>query len=343
MFAVVILLATLLLAAPALAGDPVSYKTAKINGHAVSMVTVDLSDRRVEVRPVLANGKTGQVSDLAVMAKRVNAIAAVNGTFFNAYSDMTSWGTIVIDGILHRAGNSGGAIGITADNRVKVAHLRVKVEGTINGGEKWFESWYAWDLNRNINDSQAIVVFTPSFGQAMRAPVATTVAVRQGRVVSIQPGPVSIPSDGYVIGFGPGSRHIASRFSVGDAVRVRYVFTDEKGNPLDWGDVRHVIQAGPLLVRDGKNVLDLAADGMREPKFFRKGSWSFVGVKWDEKLVVGTVSGVTMGEMAQAVQKLGLKDAISLDGNASCGLYYRGGYKVKPGRRLSNCLAVIVR
>jgi hypothetical protein len=127
-----------------------------------------------------------------------------------------------------------------------------------------------------------------------------------------------------------------------DAVRVRYIFTDEKGTPLDWGDVRHVIQAGPLLVKDGKNALDLAADGIHEPKFFRKGSWSFVGVKWDGKAVIGTVSGVTMAGMAQTVQKLGLKDAISLDGNASCGLYFRGGYKVKPGRRLSNCLAVIV-
>lgn len=344
LFATAIALATFWFSvvAPALASDPVSFSATKVDGRPVSTVTVDLSDRRVELRPVLANGKTGQTADLEAMAKSVGAVAAVNGTFFNAYSDMTSWGTILIDGTPHRIGNSGGAVGIAADGRVKAARLRVQIEGKINGGEEWFESWYAWDVNRNIEDPQAIVVFKPSFGQAMRAPVASTVTVRQNKVVSIQSGPVSIPPDGYVIGFGPGSQHIASRFNVGDAVRAQYAFADEKGNSLDWEDVRHVIQAGPLLVKDGRNVLDIAADKMNEPKFLTKASWSFVGVKWDGKAVIGTVSGVTMKEMAQTVQKLGLKDAISLDGNASCGLYFRGEYKVRPGRKLSNCLAVIV-
>lgn len=327
---------------PATAGAPVSFRATKVDGHPVSMVTTDLSDRRVELCPVLANGKTGQTTDLAAMAKSVSAVAAVNGTFFNAYSDMTSWGTILIDGTPHRIGNSGGAIGITADGRLKVARLRVQIEGSIDGRDDWEHWWYAWDVNRNVEDPQAIIIFTPAFGQAMRAPVAATVSVRNGRVASIQSGPVPIPPDGCVIGFGPDAQHIASRFNVGDAVGVRYAFSDEKGDPLDWDDVRHVIQAGPLLVKDGQNVLDIAADKMNEPKFLTKASWSFVGVGWNGKAVIGTVSGVTMKEMAQTVQKLGLKDAVGLDGNASCGLYFQGGYKIRPGRKLSNCLAVIV-
>lgn len=327
---------------PASAGVPASFYAVEVDGHPISMVNVDLSSPGVQIRPMLANGRTGQTADLASMAKASGALAAVNGTFFNAYSDMTSWGTIMADGVLYRAGNAGGAVGITADGRVKVARLRVRIEGGINGIETWPNNWYAWDVNRNVEDPQAVVIFTPSFGQAMQAPAATTVTIRQGRVAAIQAGPVQIPSDGYVIGFGRGAGEIASRFAVGDTVQLRYIYADEKGNRLDWDDVRHIVQAGPLLVRDGKDVLDLAADQMKEPKFFTKASWSFIGVKPDGTLTMGTVSSVTMAEMARTVQKLGLKDAIGLDGNASCGLYYSGEYKVRPGRKLSNCIVVTV-
>lgn len=323
------------------AAELVTTHSLTVDGHPVTYIAVDTTNPRVELRPVLARGKAGAVADLAEMAGSVGAAAAVNGTFFNAYSDLTSWGTIVIDGDLQRAGNSGGAVGVTPDNRLKMARLRVQIKGSINGSEEWPNGWYAWDVNRNIDDPRAIVVFTPSFSQEMHAPVAATVTVRQGKVASVQSGPVPVPTDGFVIGFGSSALSFASKFRIGDEVNFRWEFS-ESGESLDWGDVRHVVQAGPVLVRNGEVALDIAADAMSEPKFYTKASWSFIGSKPDGTVLLGTVSGVTMSEMANVVHKLGLENAISLDGNASCGLWFRDRYLVRPGRKLSNCIAVVV-
>lgn len=175
----------------------------------------------------------------------------------------------------------------------------------------------------------------------MRAPVAATVTVCQGKVVSVQSGAVSVPADGFVIGFGSSALSFASKFRIGDEVNFRWEFS-ESGENLDWGDVRHVVQAGPVLVRDGEVALDIAADAMSEPKFHTKASCSFIGSRPDGTVLLGTVSGVTMSEMANVVHKLGLENAIPLDGNASCGLWFKGRYLVRPGRKLSNCIAVIV-
>ncbi|MGQ9498667.1 MAG: phosphodiester glycosidase family protein [Desulfotomaculales bacterium] len=328
---------------PALAVEPVNYSCSVVDGHDVYLVAGDLSDPRVEVRPVLAHGRTGRVADLAEMARSVGAVAAVNGGFFNAYTDMTPWGTLVIDDTTYRTGGSGGAVGITPDGRLKFAELRVQIKGGINGGEEWPNNWYAWDVNRNIDDPQAIVVFTPGFGQEMRTPAATTVTVRGGRVEDIRSGPAPIPPDGYVIGFGPGAGEIASRFSVGDTVQVWYEFSDASGGLLDWSDVSHILQGGPLLLRDGRDATYLSRHAWRDPKFFARGPRGFVGADWQGRLLMGVVSGVTMDELAGVLRKMGLKDAVALDGNASAGLYYKGKYQFAPGRKLATCLAVVVR
>lgn len=330
-------------ATAARAGSPVAVKTVQVSGCTVAMISADLSNPRLELRPVLAGGKTGCTAELAAMARSAGAVAAVNGTFFNAYSDMTPWGTIVIDGEMHRAAGDGGAVIVAPDNRVSFARLEVEIKGGINGSEEWPNNWYAWDVNRNFPDPQAIVIFTPSFGQVMREPAATTVVVRRGRVVSVQPGPVPIPQDGYVIGFGPGAGQIAERFRVGDTVQVRFIFRDRGANTLiPSRGVRHILQAGPLLVRNGANVAHLSRDAWRDPKFFLKSSRSFCGADRNGRLVLGTACGVTMDGLAEVLVKLGLSDAFALDGGASAGLYCQGRYLVRPGRKLSNCLALIV-
>lgn len=335
------------------AAGPVWTSKTAVNGRSVTMINVNLNDPRVTIIPALANGRTGQTAELAAIARACGAAAAINGTFFNAYSktDNTSWGTIAANGVFYRTGNGGGALIIGPDKQVKAVRLRVKITGTIDGPSKqnlqpwdrYLCNWYAWDVNRNYNSPQAIVVFTPAFGQIMQVPTATTVTVRNGQVASIQSGPTPIPSDGYVIGFGPAAQNIASRFSVGDTVTLKYELTDENGNPVDFNG-GHIIQAGPLLVKKGKNALNLAVDSVKEAKFFGKCSWSFAGIKRDgATFVMGAVSGVNVYEMAAVVSKLGMQDAIMLDGNASCGLYYQGKYLIKPGRKISNALVVSVR
>ena len=51
----------------------------------VNVVTVDLTDPTLELAPALADGGIGHDDAMQAIAQREDAVAAINGTFFNAY------------------------------------------------------------------------------------------------------------------------------------------------------------------------------------------------------------------------------------------------------------------
>jgi exopolysaccharide biosynthesis protein len=69
----------------------------------VQMVTVALMDPRIHLEIALAGDEAGQVEELQDIAKRNGAILAINGTFFDAYTDSDykkPYGFLVNDGKL---------------------------------------------------------------------------------------------------------------------------------------------------------------------------------------------------------------------------------------------------
>jgi hypothetical protein len=122
---------------------------------------------------------------------------------------------------------------------------------------------------------------------------------------------------------------------------VRLVYRDEL--PTDPpGDV---VQAGPLLVRDGRSVVDGAdAEG------FSSGAAQFdsditvgryprcaLGVGDDELLAVccdgrrsGVDAGLDLGELARLLISFGAREAINLDGGGSATLVHRGHLLNRP-------------
>lgn len=64
-------------------------KTFKAGGRSfsVQMVTISLMDPKVRLKVALAGDTVGKVEELSSLAKRHKAVVAVNGTFFNAYTD----------------------------------------------------------------------------------------------------------------------------------------------------------------------------------------------------------------------------------------------------------------
>jgi len=215
----------------------------------------------------------------------------------------------------------------------------VEIKGGINGSRLWPNSWYAWSVNSPKSDGEAIVIYTPEFaGGISKPPNSRSVVVSGGLVTQIVQGSARIPSDGYVIGFGPGSTGDASRFKVGDRVEYSVVLG------YGWEGVKNAISAGPLLLKGGQVVLNFGADGMSDPKITtQKGARSFIGRTWNNVLVMGTTPSATVRELAEITKALGLADAMNLDGGASSGLYFDGRYLTPPGRNLSNCLAIIKR
>jgi hypothetical protein len=300
---------------------------------ATNLVFVNMNNRNVELRPVLAQDRVGRNEDLAAMARRVGATAAVNGTYFNAYdeNDLMPHGTLEINHRYYHLG-SDAAVGIKDSNIVEIGQFTPVVNGSTNGSYVWPNWWYAWAINHAYSDD-GIVIFTPAYKDGYTPPGSTCVIVQNGLVTGIESGSAAIPSDGYVIWYGLNNSENSSQFSYG--TRVDYQITYKN----NLGDFKSSIGNYPLLLDNGA----VAVGQVDDQKLTIGAPRSFAGVTRDNIFVMGTVDSANIWELAEVAKNLGLSDALNLDGGASSGLYYNGEYISEPGRLLSNCLAVIVK
>lgn len=294
----------------------------------------------IEFKPVVALGKVGMTENLASMAKRNQAVAAINGTFFNAYDpkDLQPQGAILNNQqLLHFRGGP-TLMGIQADNKLVFGITReMRIIGSRNGSWEWPNSWHAWFVNHLPTTQQEIVIFTHQFRtNQLVIPGYTFVVVDQGKIVSIVKDKTSIPSNGFVIAYGNVHSNKAEEFHVGDTMEYKVEY------PAQMRNIKHVISVGPKLVTGGKYDVNFERDGIRDPKLHTQvGQRSFIGIKKDQTIVMGTVPSVTIPQLAEITLKLGLTEAMNLDGGASSGLYYGGKLLTAPGRNLSNCLIIV--
>ncbi len=297
---------------------------------------------QLELKPVLAQGRVGKTESLQSMAARNQAIAAVNGTFFNAYdqSDLQPMGNIMINNNMVHYRGGPTTVGITADNYISfLDSTNIKIYGGINGSREWPNNWYAWFINHVPSSAQEIVIFTPSFRETqLKFPGFTFIVVANSKVITINTEQASIPSNGFVIAYGSSeqNRNMISRFKIGDSVEYWIEFPDYAQNLL------HTLSAGPKLLTQGRVDVDFVRENISDPKLVSSaGQRSFIGYQADGTILIGTVNNATIYELAAVAAKLGLKEAMNLDGGASSGLYYNGKYLTSPGRNLSNSLVLV--
>ena len=318
----------------------------------VQAVYIDLKDSSIEIEAEIAGGQIGKVDSLANIAARsknanTEVVAAINGTFFSAYQGIPfPWGTIQSHGNFHHLGNTGTAVGFTRDNQFFMDSLYVGIKGGVNGSYEWPNNWYAWGFNHHYATPDAIAIFTPAYGNTTGPHSYTSAVVENQRVTEVVHGQARIPANGYTIVFGD-SRWLDC-FKIGNQLsyRLEYNRTDFSGGmrpgvPIAWENVCTTIGAGPSLLKNGSITANGTAEGFSEDKITtNRGQRSFIGIRSDRVLVMGTVPNVSIRELAEVAQKLGLTDAMNLDGGASSGLLYKGKYLTTPGRLLSNALVV---
>lgn len=307
-----------------------SLKTGK---KSVSYVSFYASEA-LELKPVTAHNKIGYTQNLEDMAKANQAIAAINGTYFNPYDhkDLQPMGTILINNELVHARGGSVAMGIMKDNKLSFSSTRdIKITGGINGSWEWPNNWYAWFINHLPTSQDEIVIFTPRFrSSSLLLPGFTFIVTDRGLVTQIVKDKANIPATGFVVAYGSRTKD-AAKFHLGD--KVQYWTT----LPQTLNSAVHLIGVGPKLVTLGKPAVDLT--GFTEDKITKSsGQRSFIGHTSNHVIIFGTANNVTIHELAELCTKLGLVEAMSLDGGASSGLYYNGKYITKPGRPLSNAL-----
>jgi exopolysaccharide biosynthesis protein len=111
---------------------------------------------------------------------------------------------------------------------------------------------------------------------------------------------------------------------------------------VDWSGYETVLCAGPRLLRNGRVSVNPRAEGFRDRHMmYSRTPRLGVGVtKYNRLLFVSVKTPCHLSHLAAIMRKLGCVNAVNVDQGSSAAFYYRGRTIAKPGRTLTNMLAI---
>lgn len=320
--------------APSTAGN-VSVSKQTVAGVRLNIVMVP-NDPNLKFSVVKGNNRLIGAEPFGSIIKRTKPMVAVNGNFFDAYRTLVPYGNIVSKGqVIQGIGNDGAFVRTSSGKNIIGQPTVIHSFDTEHGK---FSAWYT---NAGLNDNTAIAVFNPYYGNRVKLPQGTHFVVTNGKVISTGGGGnVGIPQNGYIIFFAANAVNkadIPRMIKVGDAIQDKIVL--DKEPRLAGETVDALVAAGPMLVKDGKNIAASAASNYEGKIRNQKAGRSAIGVKADGTAVIVT-GKATVVNMANALIQLGCVEATNLDGGASSALYANGRVITSPGRNLNTVLTI---
>ncbi|MFN6132321.1 MAG: phosphodiester glycosidase family protein [Synechococcaceae cyanobacterium] len=280
----------------------------------------------LSLRPLSRPDGMQGLTPLSLLARHHDALVAVNGGYFNRVLRLPL-GALRTDGrwqsgpILNRGVVAWEPRSLPRFGRLQLEEWLTDASGrrhpllTLNSG------WVQRGLSR----------YTADWGPVYRALSGneTAVLLRGGTVAQrleaeqLQQG---IPlAEGDTLLVGRGGQPLP--WAEGENLSL----TTRPSNEL--GMATNVVGGGPLLLLDGRVVLDGAAERFGSA-FLSQGAPRTVIGRDGQRLWLVTLQGVedegpTLAETAVLLQRLGLRDALNLDGGSSTGLVMGGNHTVK--------------
>lgn len=282
----------------------------------------------LQLKPITSEPTTlVGIASLSKTAQRNQAIAAVNGGFFNRNNQLPL-GAIRRDGrwlsspILNR-----GAIAWNDRGSAKIARLSLQ-ETITTSTQKRLPI-----LTSNSGYIQTGISRYSSEWGARYTPLSdneTIVVVENNQVTAQLAGGAAgqtafpIPTHGYLLTLR--ANNAAKDFlTTGTLVRQ-----ERATQPADFGRYPQILGAGPQLVQNRQIVLNAKAEGFSDAFSQETAVRSAIGITPQGNLIIATVSnrvggtGPNLKEMARVMQQLNCIDALNLDGGSSSSLYLGG-------------------
>ena len=295
-------------------------------------VEVDIKPGSFEVFPELARDTVGRLESVSSIAKRNDAIVAVNGSFFKRSRPYLPIGLLMINGnIITKSLLNRSAAGIIDNKEIQFGIP--KFVGEILNKETG-DKIAVWGVNRPRKENE-IIVYTPDYGYRTKTnDTGVELIIEDNIVFGISSGNSPIPDNGYVISFHGWTKDYSNSLPPGAYVEARYSLSQ------GWEKADHVITAGPRIIENGKNVALACIESENcGSDLTSRNARTAIGVTWNDKLFLVVSEGnsarrsrrriirrkgLTFSELANAMIKLGVKDAIALDGGSSSTMFING-------------------
>jgi hypothetical protein len=306
---------------------------------------IPVATGQAHIRPALADSTVHSRSRLSAIASAAKAYAALNGGFYAP--DGSPLGMLVIDGewikepILGRT-----VLGVMQNGSLAMGNVRFASTITLPGA-----GTFTIDaLNAGHSDADEAVLYTRRWGASTsdkgeaKATRVMISAAGQTLVVNAEGRAMTIPDGGCVLSVvGPRAAKVA-KATVGGIAAVKL------GTDPPWPALRHAIGGGPRLVANGKPYVTSSTEHFRADVAQGAAPRTAVGILPDGDALFVAVDGrqqgysvgMTLGELALFLIKLGVKDAMNLDGGGSTTFVVDGRLANRPSdgaqRGVSNAL-----
>jgi hypothetical protein len=298
---------------------------------AVTALEVDLQEPQLTMRPIWSNPANQGVLGLLPlpqMTEQAEAVAAINAGFFNRIRQLpvgairqdNRWiaGTALVRGAI--AWNESGAVlidrlnfneAITIGNQTTINLTNLNSGYVQRGIARYTPSWGS--TYSPLTENEILIVVR---GEQV-------IAQYQGGAVGV--GQLAIPRDGYLLVARQTPNAIA-QLPIGAIVRGRQAFV-----PAAFANFPNLIGAGPLLLKNGKTVLNSKLENFQTGFDTQAAPRSAIATTKEQgKILLATIQAIPNGtapnlaQTTEVLQKLGAVDALNLDGGSSSSIYLGG-------------------
>jgi hypothetical protein len=327
----------------------------------VSIWLLRVNPGAADLRAVLSNDAIVDTEIVPDMAARHGALAAINAGFFLIPSGDPS-GIYKLQGqLVSDTKRPRGAVGILRDGtgqrlifgRVAATMtLRVPRRGRVDA----VMAIAGVDTTRRRG---RLMLFTPAFHEHTDTPATGLEWVVQGEPLRVTSGPLAagktpIPRDGYVLSFG-GSQPPPPLKSlrIGSSLELDTNYTTVDGAEADWQNTETIVGGAGLLLRDGRLITDWKVEQLSPGFAHTRHPRTLIGTQGDGTIWLVTVdgrqprlsAGMSLYELRALGQRLGLRNALNLDGGGSTTMWVAGKIVNSPSdaagpRRVSDALIV---
>jgi exopolysaccharide biosynthesis protein len=328
----------------------------------VRMIRLDPSV--ADLRSVLANDEIVGTETVSAIAARHKPLAAINAGFFQPNGDpsgvLTVGGQLVSDTRRPR-----GAVGIRQDGnvlRLVVGHLRATASLVINQARVPIDGIDTTRIRGRL------MLFTPLYnedtdtaGRGME-----WVVTRRGggtppayRIASgpHREGRTKIPAGGFVLSFG--GEKLPPELSAikrGARLGLEVLYDPVDGDATAWAAARDIVGGAGLLIKDGEPIADWSIETFTKGFAELRHPRTMIGSGADGAIWLVTVDGrqpqrsvgMSLVELRDFARRLGLVNALNLDGGGSTTMWVEGRVVNSPSdaageRQVSDALIVAPR
>ena len=288
----------------------------------VSFVRFDPTAETFNLVPLSRQNMVG-LGSLLGLARSQGAVAAINGGFFNRIEALPLGG-LRDDGdwlsgpILDRGAIAWAPQELPRFSRVRLNETLVSDAGErialnainsgwVSKGVAQYNSLWGPRYQAITGREEAVLVQGQTVARRFNhAELRRGVGLRRGETLVVARGGAPLP------------------LKAGDGVSLERAMV-----PKAFADLPNLIQGGPLLLNQGKVVLNGKAERFSSAFMRQKAPRSVVGTDGELIWLLAVEgqgnAGPTLRETAELMQKLGLKQALNLDGGSSTRLMVRNG------------------